>query len=542
MTDLPTSTQPLLLTGNALDVLRQLPEKSVQCVVTSPPYYGLRFYGTTAQVWGGDPSCSHADMVRTLPRRSSEASSANGQSVVQRSNKGSFDIGTQGGEQCGKCGAWRGELGSEPTPELYVRHLVLVARELRRVLRDDGVFWLNLGDSYAGSGGGGGNTGLVPEGVERGGYSQKIQPTGNLKPKDLIGIPWRVAFALQDDGWWLRADLPTIIWDKPNPMTEAVRDRPSRSHEYIFILTKNARYFYDQDAERQDYARLWDETNGGTFSNSRFEGRVGHSRYGDGTPGPYPLPRAGLAPSTLRELEDGYDGEATKEYDGTGAQDPSAVKKRIIDGLRQKAAAGVSGANLKSVWRFPTAPFKGAHFATFPPELPKRCIKLSTSEKGQCAKCGAAWERVVDVSYEKSPVHGDGSQFAGRRTVPSSDDSTVVGFANKSSLDEMPRVRKVVETTGWQPTCECHGRFVTVPAPEPDDPEATETVYQPSIPLDQHPVVPQLVLDPFSGSGTTVAVARKLGRRSIGIDLNPKYADIAATRPDVSTPDLESEW
>lgn len=270
--------------GDVLEVLRQLEPGSVQTCVTSPPYWGLRDYG--------EP----------------------------------------------------GQLGLEPTPGEYVARMVQVFREVRRVLRDDGTLWLNLSDSYAAARGGtyqpaetlaGGIGGKMPNGEttnrgRNGGYSpaRDAQAIG-LKHKDLVGIPWRVAFALQQDGWYLRSD---IIWAKPNPMPESVTDRPTKSHEYLFLLTKSPRYFYAADA--------------------------------------------------IRETTD---------------------------------------ANARSVWTITTKPYAGAHFATFPPELPARCIKAGTTE-------------------------GD------------------------------------------------------------------------------------TVLDPFSGSGTTAWVARNLGRRAIGIDLNADYLALAADR------------
>jgi DNA modification methylase len=163
----------------------------------------------------------------------------------------------KGGDFCKSCGAWRGSLGLEPTPELYVRHIVEVMREVRRVLRKDGTLWLNLGDSYAGSWGNKGHRretkrlnrfDVIPPEIS----PPTARPANyGLKPKDLVGIPWRVAFALQADGWWLRSD---IIWHKVNPMPESVRDRPTRSHEFLFLLTKSRRYFFDQEAVREPTA------------------------------------------------------------------------------------------------------------------------------------------------------------------------------------------------------------------------------------------------------------------------------------------------
>ncbi len=181
-----------ILEGDVREALRRLPDNSVHSVVTSPPYWGLRDYGV------------------------------------------------------------EGQLGLEPTPEEYVQNMVEVFREVRRVLRDDGTLWLNLGDSYAGSGKGAWDNPssrvkevYIPKSTD---YKHIPKVPSNLKPKDLIGVPWRVAFALQADGWYLRSD---IIWEKPNAMPESVRDRPTKSHEYIFLLSKSKKYFYDNEAIKE---------------------------------------------------------------------------------------------------------------------------------------------------------------------------------------------------------------------------------------------------------------------------------------------------
>ena len=257
----------MIYQGDCLDILPILEPKSVQCCVTSPPYFGLRDYG-----------CA-------------------------------------------------GQIGLEPTPDAYVEKLVAVFREVRRVLKDDGTLWLNLGDSYNGSGGAGGdyNDGGLKEG-------QPKYPGRNihaLKPKDLIGIPWRVAFALQDDGWYLRQD---IIWAKPNPMPESVTDRCTKSHEYIFLLTKSARYYYDNEAIGSD-----------------------------------------IQDDTIKRYERGWNGNGERGF----PNGPQNHIKNFMDPNNEKR----QWANKKSVWTVTTQPYKEAHFATFPEEIPRTCI-LAGSKKG----------------------------------------------------------------------------------------------------------------------------------------------------------------
>ncbi len=290
----------MILNGDSLEMLKTLPDESVQCCVTSPPYWGLRDYG--------------------MP----------------------------------------GQIGLEKTPEEYVQKLVEVFREVWRVLRSDGVLWLNLGDSYAGSGKCPSN-GLNGEQHRLEDVHSAIVPSG-LKPKDLCGIPWRVAFALQADGWWLRQD---IIWSKPNPMPESVTDRCTKSHEYIFLLTKSARYYYDAEAVKEE-------------AKPESEERYGYA-FGGG--------------KAVELLE------------------TDQVHTRPI-GMREYNPTR----NRRSVWSITTKPFSGAHFATFPPEIPELCIKAGSKQ-------------------------GD------------------------------------------------------------------------------------MVLDPFAGSGTTLEVAERLGRKAIGIELNPKYVN-----------------
>lgn len=240
--------------------------------------------------------------------------------------------GLEGGRFCRHCGAWRGCLGLEPEPDLYVEHLVSVLREVRRALRADGTLWLVLGDTFAAS-----RSYQLPDskGRDPGRPLPASVPAG-LKPKDRVGIPWRVAFALQADGWWLRSH---IVWAKPNPMPESVRDRPTRAHEYVFLLAKRRRYFYDPDAIRE--------------------------------------PDCGR-PS------------------GAGYARPERLTYRDAGGLRgqKREWRPGGGRNRRTVWEVATQPFPGAHFATFPQKLVEPCV-LAGSSPTACGACGAPWGRVV---------------------------------------------------------------------------------------------------------------------------------------------------
>jgi len=237
----------MLYVGDCLEVLKTLPDESVQCCVTSPPYLGLRDYGTDK--WeGGDPNCDHRQRDKFSDK--SGIRNAGNQKTIEDNN----GMGVYYKEICAKCGAKRidKQIGLEQTPEEYVNKLVDVFREVKRVLKDDGTLWLNLGDSYASM------KSRYNQKAQslNGGKSRDNEFQGNkpdlyhhkeigLKNKDLIGIPWMVAFALRNDGWYLRSD---IIWHKTNPMPESVKDRPTKSHEYIFLLSKNEHYYYNYEA------------------------------------------------------------------------------------------------------------------------------------------------------------------------------------------------------------------------------------------------------------------------------------------------------
>lgn len=301
--------------------------QSVNCVVTSPPYFGLRAYGTEPQIWGGDPQCAHLFASRRYYTEKSagvcctDAFHEAGEANAARLKAARW----REDATCERCGAWKGEFGLEESPERYVDNMVAIFREVWLVLRDDGTVWLNLGDSYAT-----GSAGWHKESWPAGGSDVKKRtdtPKG-LKAKDLIGIPWRVALALQQDGWYLRSD---IIWAKGNPMPEAVTDRPSRSHEYLFLLTKRDRYFYDHEAVKEPVA-----------TPGRSSGNV-----------------------TRKVATEGERGRL-------GTHLGSSVPWQDTTGRR----------NRRSVWNLNVRPFKGAHFATFPPELVEPCLLAGCPERG----------------------------------------------------------------------------------------------------------------------------------------------------------------
>jgi DNA modification methylase len=487
-------------------LLRAMPADSVHCCVTSPPYWGLRDYGTPPQIWGGDPECRHrwgAEGKSGQRLRNGEGSDTAKQAVA-------VTLHPSTGAFCQRCGAWRGSLGLEPTYQLYVDHLVEVLREVRRVLRPDGTLWLNLGDCYATGGGkakkaGGGKQGAAwagkgPSGyrgahgadpkapaADLAGFQPNRMPQPGLKPKDLVGIPWRVAFALQDEGWWLRRDH---IWSKPNPMPESVRDRCTSAHEYLFHLTKSARYYYDGEAIKEP------ATNGELF----------HGGY-DKRPGAR-TERNGRRPSVPKG---GFGGK-------TAGSDKPAF--RAVTETRNK----------RSVWTITTSPFPEAHFATFPPALVEPCILAGTSERGVCPHCGAPWMRMV--KRVKHPTRDMEGQRAKNAANSGRTDGQVAG--PEGMLDH-------VTTIGWRASCDCaaadpSGRDGIDRGDDKrgrkrrcGNSDTATAGWRSSCECSLEPV-PATVLDPFLGAGTTALVADRLGRDCIGLELSPEYAAMARRR------------
>lgn len=538
-----------ILVGNVLDRIKELPDESVHCVVTSPPYWQLRDYGVV------------------------------------------------------------GQIGLEDKPAEYLARMVEVFREVRRVLRSDGVCWVNIGDSYSNDTKWGGSSGGKNYTSAEGGYQgqrvchgkdcdpkrgdaapgQPMQNTiGPFKPKDLVGMPWRLAFALQEDGWWLRQD---IIWSKPNPMPESVTDRCTKAHEYIFLLAKSEQYFYDAEAIKEP-------VNGG--ANARGPGNKTHkgtTAYENGA-GEHRT-KAGLVAYAERQRAVGVGPKASSADSGTKYNESFSA---AIVGL-------VSTRNKRSVWEIATESFSEAHFATYPTKLVEPCIKAGTSEKGCCANCGAPWERIVeqvDTGRKQKMADGWDTGDGGHGNVHR--DGREAGETGKPVTES--------RTVGWRPTCHCDlenefkpGDFDLIESPTGEsageDPslevgragmerprgenegkrvitrfqqrayaaqlrssphraemreEAGHTAFAHYLRSDKtgarpipegllgrwieagwltliempvrkpYPIVPATVLDPFSGAGTTCMVASRLGRDAIGIELSEEYAEMSLRR------------
>ena len=408
-----------VIEGDALEVLAGMAPGRFQCCVCSPPYWGLRDYKIEPSVWRmpelrdcPEPmDCKH-EWGAECPGDPRGGSGPNAKEAYGgQDGKEIYARQVPRGQFCQHCGAWRGCLGLEPTPQLYIEHLVSIFREVRRVLRDDGTLWLNMGDCHASkpcgrfNDGGAIFAGRDMTGVASSGAMDKVQASG-LKPKDLLMMPARVALALQADGWWLRS---AIVWAKGlsfcetysgSVMPESCRDRPSSAYEMMFMLTKSARYFYDWFAARE----------------------TGSIPAGT---------RAAKGSNVRSELKD-VNGRPPEYWEYTGVR------------------------NWRNVWAIGTEASPLPHYATYPVALAARCIEAGTSPKA-CGRCGAPWVRVVergdpDQEHQQACGADASGGYAGRATkdygaAMAQDPSAV----KARILAGMTRDRQ----TGWQATCEC---------------------------------------------------------------------------------------
>jgi DNA modification methylase len=369
-----------ILCGDARELAKQLPDNSIHCIVTSPPYWNLRDYGTGT--WeGGDADCDHRINSNNTESITTSTSTLGG------SQRNVHDALTGYGTTCGKCGAKRidQQIGLEDSVDAYVDELVGLFRELRRALHPSGTLWLNLAASWAGSDGGG--------------------KVAGYKRKDMIPTPWLVAMALQQDGYYLRQD---IIWHKKAPMPASVKDRPTPAHEYLFLLSKNEFYFYDQEAIREPHKREWGKENRPVGGRKH---RVAHDN---------PMARNGSG-----------------QYD------------RDWDKGDYSAEQNPAGANRRSVWTLGPESYKGSHFAVMPTKLVSPCILAGTSAYGVCPQCNAPWERVVEHTKGDTEAHERPKQTAGMQSKTST-----LSLSGNGSKEWAERGAKR-QTIGWRPTCQC---------------------------------------------------------------------------------------
>jgi len=478
-----------IIHADVMQGLRLLPDEAVHMVMTSPPYWGQRDYQIAPSVWGGDPAHNHTGLWRQAGTRHRGGPSGKSHARAGRDNKQRDAVGDiRLGEFCA-CGAWRGQLGLEPTIGLYVEHVVDVFREVRRVLRKDGTFWLNVGDTYSTSGRGGNPT-RTSSTLQGGHGSQEASMIGRIthrigesvKNKELCLIPEKLIVALQEDGWWVRRD---IIWAKDTCMPESARDRPTTAHEYLWLLTKHPKYYYDalaiaEPSSPDTHARM----------------KRAHAAYQ--APGQDPQRgAAGPRANTNRvnpkvRIPSGWD-----VGDGHHHGKRGRYKVKQNESFHTATNDLTPLRNKRSVWKINPEPFAEAHFATFPTKLVEPCILAGTSEKGVC-RCGAPYVRLVRKTYLPD------------RACRTRSDERDNGFGHQDARGLARSATVEEQTLGWRPSCKCDVRGWAL--------------------------LSARVLDPFGGAGTVGLVANRLQRDAILIEIKPEYVEMARKRITADAP------
>ena len=391
--NLPIDT---IIPGNTLSVLNTLPSESIDCVITSPPYWGLRSYSTTGQLWGGDSECEHEwltgkeKVIRGTATRIED-------SLNQATYK---DIRLPPTDSCQLCNAWRGELGLEPTFQLYIEHLQTIFDEVYRVLKKTGTCWVNLGDSYAGSGKGYGGA----DHGKLGKHANEFLPAPidtEIPTKSLCNIPHRFAISMTDSGWIQRN---TIIWHKPSCMPSSAKDRFTVDFEYVFLFTKNKKYYFEQQFEAQ-------------------------------------------APHTLVAFKNGIRPDYPKRKNN-----PENIKEgKTVQGVNTPNAILPNGRNKRTVWRINPQPFKDAHFAVFPEKLVEPMIKAGCPSL-VCDSCNKPWDSDLDISYTHRARHGkpEMGSYVGNQHKKITDKKVMAnGRENDYRMDKHTKVLSVT------PRCDC---------------------------------------------------------------------------------------
>lgn len=409
----------MIVQANALHL--PLADASVHAIVTSPPYWALRTYAGDHQ-------------LQTWPD------------------------------------GWLGQLGSEPSPEMYLEHMRCVFRELWRVLRPDGSLWLNMGDSYQNDTKWGGSSGRKNTGAVAGGYQgQRVRRKTDLdrkrpnaaaygqfkrrQNKKLVGMPWRLALALQDDGWLLRSE---VIWHKASPMPESCVDRPTLAHEHIFLLTRQKKYYYDWFGSREP-------ASGNAHARSAAATAIGRRGV---------HPKAAGGPNSGMRLAKTPAAQTLGRIQAKQNRSFSAAVVQLTRMRRQR-----------TVWHFGSDRSILPHYAAFPRELARRCIQSATSDRGVCRSCGRQWERIIEKTKVGDWCRDKQQKSAGVNRCKFTANPGESGMRNEHFIDP--------QCIGWRPTCSCNA----------GDP------------------VPALVLDPFGGTGTTAVAAYAMGRRAILVDV-----------------------
>jgi DNA modification methylase len=477
-----------VICGDALEIMKLMPDESIDMTITSPPYYGLRDYGKdTNTIYGGNPNCRHNWRTKQTKLEHEYRQGVGSKTVKEKKEKGWHK---QLSAFCSKCGAWKGQLGLEPDFNLYIKHLLDIFDEVKRVLKKDGTCWINMGDTYAGGHIGGSihpkgssvlKEGQIPQ-IKKGRPQGKLK--GKYKEKCLICIPERFALGMIERGWILRNK---IIWHKPNHMPTSVKDRFANSWEYLFFFSKSRKYYFDLDAVREPHKAASIERLYRAISNKH--------KYIQGAPGQAPhkginRPRPNRKTKIPVDTAEIYGSPRAKYH---REQNMSISQYQFGEGDYLVTNLHSKGKNPDDFFEVTTQPFKEAHFAVFPEKLIERPMK--TTPKWICKKCEKPRVRITK---------GRSSQAFNIR-VRDAKKSRIKHTDRKASKHEIENYNEKkygsekVEL-GWT-DCGCNAGFE-----------------------------PGIVLDMFAGSGTTGVVAKKFGRRYILIDLKPAYCKMARKR------------
>jgi DNA modification methylase len=468
-----------------------LKDNSIHFAITSPPYWSLRLYSSLdPEIWGGDPGCRHVWGSQLPPKKGGQVNQSkwSGNTAVTDGNR------AKSGAFCQYCGAWRGLLGNEPDPFLFVDHLVEVFREVKRVLHPKGTLIINMGDTWMGSGGAHTHDHANPgisQSASRGGYRADkgrgtVKKHPNLKPKDKALIPQRLAIALQEDGWWVRQDWE---WVKSNGLPNSATDRPTFSHEYMIMCSKSERYYWDYVASMlptspKSIAR---ETRGLSADHKMINGA------------PMQAPHSFLAE---REANPNRKPPPLRRYRTTdpffdSLDDMIATYEVYLNHLKACRSEGLlideAGKVLGSISS--TNQFEGSHFATYPDRLIRPLIAAGCPQK-VCSECGDPWVRQVESTPATSKPCPKTDAIYQAQGGAGEKKSGTIGMSGSGRIDG------TTETTGCLPQCACPST---------------------SSGCTNAPSTPGIVLDPFIGSGTTVRVAKSLGLRAIGLDMSAEY-------------------
>ena len=511
-----------LMNGNVLDMLKNIPNESIDCIVSSCPYYGLRSYKGADAIWGGNPECEHEWVNQEIHKDNLRFRDPNHKaSVGNHKNQEIYSSSNVKTNSCYKCGAWKGQLGLDPTYQLYVEHLMLVMKELKRVLKKTGTLFWNMGDTYSGAGAGQKDTGKAS--YEASDF-RHFPIKSNLPNKSLMMIPERLAMAMIDDRWILRNKL---AWFKRNAMPSSVSDRFSNKWEYVFFFTKSQKYYFDLDSIRKPLAessikRISQENIPNQFQKGKSVDFAEtepvnnipkilnnmHKKYNGVYSNLTPEESEKYGSPRARNMR--HDGQSMDNNDDLHGANPGDVvfddtiydlytDPNIQDAFIEYLEGERPELLMPSILDIPTMPHSFAHFAVFPETLVNPLIKVGCPSD-VCVKCGKP-KLPFFINTGRYYDHGTG-EYVEYHTRETKEKIMEATGASSSSVFNTEVIKE--KEIKWLPSCKCNADFE-----------------------------PGTVLDPFAGSGTVGVVAKKQGKSAILIEISPEYVEIIKNRLEI---------